>query len=1115
MSEGYVGVPGGRVWYRTVGSGGGTPAIVLHGGPGSPHDYLAPLAALGEERTIAFYDQLGCGRSDRPDDPGLWRLERFVDELAAVQDALGLDPAILIGHSWGGMLAVEYALSHRQRVSALVLMSPCVSMARTRADMERLVGEMPAAVRTVIDRHHAAKTTDADQYRVAALAFYKRHLCRLEPWPASLEEAYASWGDAVYRTMWGPSEFLPEGNLRDFEAVERLAELSVPALFACGRHDEITPEATEAYRSATPGAELAVFERSAHVPHLEEPDEFLRVVRQFLAGVAPSGREAAAQPAGAASHGVADASIGERIAALPPEKLALLERRLRRDGTSGGDRIPRRSSSGPAPLSFAQERMWFLDQLQPGNPAYNIPMVVSLRSPDVAALERALAEIVARHEALRTTFSVVGGHPVQVIAPSLRVPIEVIDLRRLPPSKRAAEAARLAREEGLRPFDLATGPLFRARLVRISPTNSQLLLTLHHIVCDGWSSGIVIDELQALHDAFRQGRESPLEELPIQYADFAEWQRDWLQGETLDRQLGYWKSRLEGAPPLLELPTDKPREGLESFRGVTRSFRVPEPVAAELDRLSQREGVTLFMTLVAAFQTLLMRYSGQEDVVVGTPIAGRTRAEIEPLIGFFVNTLVLRTDLSGDPTFLELLARVKEVTLGAYAHQDLPFERLVEELQPVRRTSHNPLFQVMFTLQTLPTLDGPTAASDDDEIVEGIAKFDLTVGFARDDRGLLGSIEYATDLFEHETMARLGSHLQILLAALAEDPAAHVLDYPLLGGDELRTVLVDWAAPEARFANGDAELAALRAAADDGGALGERAHVYVLDDRRRPVPIAVQGTVYLGGPELASLRSTGQLARYRGDGSLELFGARARHAVVQGLHVALDGLEAALARHPAVRDAAVVVDERTRGAETVRAYVVPDGDATDPDLLTAELRKSLRSTLSSHLVSAEFRFLEELPRDGDGRLDELSIPSVEATEAPAFVEPRHANEAVLARIWCDVLECDRVSVNDDFFDLGGNSLAAVRMMGRVRESFGVEVSLDRLFEASTVAALAGEIAVAPRVDDGGEGDSLRTPGGLDVDPEKLSEDELDEMLLSLLATRQARSGQASPGEGAP
>ena len=354
------------------------------------------------------------------------------------------------------------------------------------------------------------------------------------------------------------------------------------------------------------------------------------------------------------------------------------------------------------PLSYAQERLWFLDELEPGSVAYNIPMAVRIKGAlQVEALERAVNEIVGRHEALRTRFEVHEGKPVQVIEAEQEIKLEAVNLEGMSEEEQGRRIEGLAQEEARWRFDLSKGPLLRMRLARLAEGEHVIFFTMHHIVSDGWSMGVLVREFVQLYEAFSRGQLSPLGELPIQYVDYAVWQRGWLQGEVLEKQLRYWKGRLAGAPAL-ELPTDRPRPAVQSYKGASERVVIGKELLAGLNELSQRQGVTLFITLSAAFKALLSRYSRQEDIVVGTAIANRNRGETEGLIGFFVNTLVLRTDLSGDPTFLELLGREREVALGAYGNQDVPFEKVVAELQVERDLSRSPLFQVMLVLQNAP-----------------------------------------------------------------------------------------------------------------------------------------------------------------------------------------------------------------------------------------------------------------------------------------------------------------------------------------------------------------------------------------------------------------------------
>ena len=454
--------------------------------------------------------------------------------------------------------------------------------------------------------------------------------------------------------------------------------------------------------------------------------------------------------------------------------------------------VPR---EGEPRLSFAQKRLWFLDQLDPGSPLYNIPLAVRFEGElRIDAVARALSEVVRRHEALRTSFAIRGGEPVQVIAPASAVPLPVVDLSALAEEPRSREAQRLAGLEAQRPFDLSRGPLLRAGLLRLGERDHAVLATIHHVVGDGWSIEVLNREVAALYEAFSRGGPSPLPELPIQYADYAEWQRRWLQGDVLERELHYWRERLRGVPPLLELPADRPRLAERSFRGSGRPFKLSAELSQELRSLSRRGGATLYMTLLAGFEALLFRVSGSEDFCVGTPVAGRTRVELEELIGFFVNTLVLRADLSGRPSFRELVQRVREVAVEAQAHQELPFDRLVEELQPSRSLSHSPLFQVMFELQHLPRQSQPVEGLTGRPVgVEaGTAKFDLALGLADSGGALAGGAEFASDLFDATTISRLLEHFGNLLAAAAAAPERPVTELPLLSAGEAHQLLREW-----------------------------------------------------------------------------------------------------------------------------------------------------------------------------------------------------------------------------------------------------------------------------------------------------------------------------------
>ena len=434
------------------------------------------------------------------------------------------------------------------------------------------------------------------------------------------------------------------------------------------------------------------------------------------------------------------------------------------------------------PLSFAQQRLWFLSQLEPDSTAYNICGAFLLTGNlNVSALEQSLDQIVRRHESLRTTFSTVDELPVQSIAPNISLPLPVIDLQHLPYEQRQTVALQFAAKDEQQPFDLAQGPLLRTTLLRLDAEEHVLMIATHHIVSDGWSLSIFEQELSALYAAFSNGQPSPLPDLPLQYADFSIWQRQWLQGEVLTSQLNYWKQKLDGAPPVLELPIDHPRPPMQTFRGAQQELALSDSLTEALNALSQQQGVTLYITLLAAFQTLLHRYCSQDDIIVGSPIAGRQRLETEGVIGLFVNTLAFRTQMGDNPSVRELLARVREVVLGGYSHQDLPFEKLVEELQLPRDQSRTPLFQVMFIFQNFSRqpLELSGLILEPFKVPYSTAKFDLTLIMGERDQKLVGILEYNTDLFDQSTITQMQSNYQTLLESIVANPNQRLSDIPL------------------------------------------------------------------------------------------------------------------------------------------------------------------------------------------------------------------------------------------------------------------------------------------------------------------------------------------------
>ncbi len=496
-----------------------------------------------------------------------------------------------------------------------------------------------------------------------------------------------------------------------------------------------------------------------------------------------------------APRGVMSQALLEKLAEHKEGVREFLKRARGAVADSSAPAFAAREHDGELPLSFAQQRMWLINQLAPANPAYNVATAVRLEGAlNPAALGQALEEIVRRHEVLRTTFAAVGGRPQQVINPSSGRVLTTADLSALTDAGRKSCVYELASRNAEYTFDLSAGPLLTAALLRLGEREHVLLLATHHIVSDGWSLTVLTREAMTLYAAFAAGRPSPLEELRVQYADFAVWQREWLEGGALEKQLDYWKHQLADLPPALELPIDRARPAVQTNRGAYEPFVLGRALSGELRALARREGATLFMVMLAAFETLLYRYTGQTDISIGTPIANRNRAETEGLIGFFVNTLVLRARLDGGERFTELLRRVRGVTLGAYANQDVPFEKLVEELQPERDTSRSALFQVMLAFQNMPRegMDAPGLKASPLEAVYRTAAFDLTLDV--DDGGpeLRCLFEYNTDLFDAATIRRAVAHFRTLLEGVARDPLQRLAELPVLTEAERGQLLAGW-----------------------------------------------------------------------------------------------------------------------------------------------------------------------------------------------------------------------------------------------------------------------------------------------------------------------------------
>ncbi|GAB1540090.1 hypothetical protein NUACC21_27590 [Scytonema sp. NUACC21] len=478
---------------------------------------------------------------------------------------------------------------------------------------------------------------------------------------------------------------------------------------------------------------------------------------------------------------------------LSPAKKALLEKWKR--GKFQADTIPKRQASKNIPLSFSQQRLWFIDQLYQGSAFYNIPIAFHIQGKlNVTAIQQSLNEILKRHEVWHTNFIVVNGEPVQEIVPELTWDLPIINLEHLSGQDWEVEVKQIVAEEAKKPFNLAKELLVRATLLRLSEEEHVLLVTMHHIITDGWSCGVFLGELSTLYAAFSTNQPSSLPELPIQYADFAVWQRDRLQGEFLATQLNYWKQQLKGELPVLQLPTARPRPAIATFAGAKQYFKFSKALTDGLKQLNQQEDTTLFMSLLAAFNVLLYRYTDQEDILIGSPIANRSRPELEGMLGLFVNTLVFRNNLSGNPSFRELLHRVREVTLNAYAHQDLPFEMLVEELQPERDLNRNPLYEIMFVLQNSPVsvreVSGLTLRPL--EFDSGTAQLDIFLSMSESQAGLTGCLEYNTDIFDSATITQFIDNFQTLLESIIAHPEQPIQELSLLTTQEREQLLFNF-----------------------------------------------------------------------------------------------------------------------------------------------------------------------------------------------------------------------------------------------------------------------------------------------------------------------------------
>jgi acyl carrier protein len=718
----------------------------------------------------------------------------------------------------------------------------------------------------------------------------------------------------------------------------------------------------------------------------------------------------------------------------------------------------------PLPLSSGQRRQWVLDQIQPGSREWLAPMFLSLPAElEVTTVQRSLDALLARHEALRTRYPTpAGGEPTQLIEDPGQVGLRVVEAA-------AGDLTAHFDREFARGFDLARGPLLRALLVRTPGREQVLLLAMHHIACDGWSTVVLERELRELCAAFHAGREPELAALPVQYADFATWQRGQLTPELLERELTYWRAALDGIAPL-ELPIDRPRPPAWDPRGELVPFRVAPGLADRVIGLGRQHGATPFTTLLTAFAALLSRYSGQVDLPVGVPVSGRLHPQTDGMVGFFLNSLVFRCDLSGAPSFVDAVGRVRDLSRSALAHQSLPFELLVDDLAPERDLGRTPLYQVEFDLHD----EGWTGTAFDPAGMAAfqqawrVAKTDLCLYLQRHpDGSMSGAIEYARALFDRATVDRFAAHYVRLLEAVAADPGLPLATVQFLTPSERDQLLTG------------------------GGDPG----VYLLDRHGNLAPIGVPGEICLGGGGVANdavsrpgrtersvpdpfgppggrLLCSGELGRRQPDGSLQRLGRVDDRVTIRGCLVDPRNVAAVLATHRSVRAAAVVPYQPELAGTRLRAFWTAQAGPATAGPPVPELAAYCAARLPDYQVPSEFIRVDRIPLTGEGEPDRAALATLEGQSRPepARPAPRSSAESAVAEIWAELLAAP-VDVDASFFGLGGNSILAIQMISRLRERFGVDVSVRLFFEQPTVARLAEEIETLIRADLAGLSDA--------------------------------------------
>ena len=794
-------------------------------------------------------------------------------------------------------------------------------------------------------------------------------------------------------------------------------------------------------------------------------------------------------------------------ALLENPTVAALARVVERDGGSGGEphqpALVPVSRDEPIPLSFAQMRVWMIDTMAGGSPFFNIPFAFKLTGPfSRFAMDRALARVVDRHESLRTRFKMVRGQPIQLVEDHWSSPLPVIDLRRLGPERGMRVFKKAAEAETKRVFDLKQCPLFRWLLFQLGDREHILFFNLHHMITDGWSWRVLFKELRVLYRDLLLDQGSSLPPLPIQYGDYAAWQRQWLSGETRDRLLTYWKTRLEGPLPLF--PNDHRRPEKPDFKGVPVALHLSAELVTRLKTFCRQENLTLFMVLLAAFKAAMRAYSKSDDVLVGTPIANRNREETESLIGFFVNTLVLRSQVSGDLCVRDLVRVVKDTATEAFAHQDFPYQEIVTALNPERETNRHPIFQVMFTFQNVPESKLAFAGVEAEPVSAAAEDVMVDLSFAARERDgvVRGVLLYQEALFDHASIEAIANFYRRLLEAMTREPERKLESFPFVvpPTEDERPHEPPFSASKKHQL--DVLQEGLRSVPI--GRPFEDYQVYILDERLNPLPIGIPGELYLGGAGLARgylkrpaltasrflpnphvadldlapgarLYRSGDLACFLEDGNVELLGRMDEQIKIRGFRVELGEIESALEAHWAVKQALVMAREVKPGDKRLVAYVTVEG--TPEEELKPELNAFLGERLPDYMVPSALVQLEQFPLNANGKVDRGALPPPREEMAQRqVVAPRDSLEYQLVSLWERVLGTQPIGIDDNFFDLGGHSLLSLVLMSEIEEQTGIYLSVTSLFEGPTIAQLAellrqrrADLPVSPLVNIRSEG----------------------------------------------